>query len=234
MGVLKLDSNILGVLNRLRRRERDIHTAFERTLDGHQWFELLKNKASMTLQQTATLEEQPMVMAFLRTFLSDVLPMGFFAELRDPQSPILGVDAFVYASQMQAEDAGRGLGPGLFSRALNDWDQMIEDWVATEKDKDKRDWDKTDADIARWISYALLHPECEWVVQSGKNAGKKVRDVFLPHITKWIIQRQRSVRLPEEKVDRWLREVLAAWSDLVRREVPRRFMKNYDAARKEL
>jgi hypothetical protein len=115
----------------------------------------------------------------------------------------------------------------LFQKSASEFEQYVLEWVETVKNKDYRDWGKTDAEIAHFISTALLTPYGQtWVVREGKNKGQLVRDVFLPHITEFIKAKQaeqdQENGLTRETVTGWLQAVLCAWRELVRAQLPER------------
>jgi hypothetical protein len=233
---VKVESNIQGVLDRLKRKPRDIRAALSRTLAPAEWDKPLREEAKRTLWALASpsrtgqnSSEWDFVDAFIDTIMVAPLLTGFFARLSNPLPPVLAVEDFMMARGLQIMALRRGAGPMLWSDILNQFDQMITDWVATEKRKDRRDWDKSDEDIGHFIGYLLLTP--------GANLSEKekaAKDKLMPHLRDYLERRQKEKRLNSETINAWLLAVLAAWSALVRREFPGRFRGHLAAVRSEL
>ena len=152
-------SNIQGVIDRMKRKPRDVRTALTRTLAVGEWDKLLRAEAKRTLWALASQPEWPFVDAFLKTMLTGPFMTGFFARMSNPLPPVLVVEEFAMARDLQRRALNEGSGPTLFSDFLNQFDQMVTDWVANEKNKDARDWEKSDEEIGSWIGHLMLTPD---------------------------------------------------------------------------
>jgi len=236
-----VESNIQGVIDRLKRKPRDIRAAMSRTLAPAEWDKPLREEAKRTLWALAkpnvglapnaglASSEWDFVDAFIDTIMVAPFLTGFFVRMSNPLPPVLAVEDFMMARGLQIMALRRGSGPMLWSDFLNQFDQMITDWVATEKRKDRRDWDKSDEDIGHFIGYLLLTPDAN--LSEKENAAK---DKLMPHLRDYLERRQKEKRLNSETINAWLLAVLAAWSALVRREFPGRFRGHLAAVRAEL
>ena len=245
---MKLESNIQGVIERLKRKPRDVRTALTRTLGatahGQSWEKALAEEAKRTLWALAKQSEWPFVDVFLKTVLTGPFMTGFFARMSNPLPPILVIEEFAMARGLQKRALNEGAGPTLFSDFLNQFDQMVTDWVANEKNKDARDWEKSDEEIGSWIGHLMLTPDSKLnPKRSGKVnpvTGKPVlseleaKHSLMKHIVDYIQRRQTENRLANDKINAWLLAVLAAWSVLVRREFPGRFREHLKVVRGEL
>ena len=237
LAAVKLDSNLDAVLHRLARRPRDIRAALQRTLAPAAWEEPLRAEAAKTLWALAKPEEWPFVKGFLAAILVAPWLNGFFARMGNPLPPTLTLLDFQLARDVQQHGLEAGRGPTLFSDFLNQFDQLVVEWVATEKRKDRRDWEKSDEEIGQWIGHLLLSSESQLSDQPsapGRVSEREARRRLLPHLVEWLQKRQAERRLPNETINRWLLAVLAAWSALVRRELPIAFQAHYVAVAAEL
>ena len=156
---MTITSNIQGVLDRASRRSRDVRTALTRTLTVGEWDKLLRAEAKKTLWANAKQAEWSFVDAFINTVLTGPFMTGFFARMSNPIPPILYLEDFAMARGLQTRALNEGSGPTLWSDFLNQFDQMVIDWVANEKNKDARDWDKSDEEIGSWIGHLMLTPD---------------------------------------------------------------------------
>ena len=186
---MKIESNVNGVLDRVRRMPRDIRAAMARTLAPAQWEKALADEAKRTLWALAkpnvglASAEWSFVESFLQTLLVAPFMNGFLARLSNPLPPVLAIEDFMMARGLQTRALNTGSGPTLFSDFLNQFDQMMTDWVATEKRKDRRDWDKSDDDLILELAAAgcryTLHESCGsdsrpfW--QSQRDCGPRPR-----------------------------------------------------------
>ena len=150
---MKVETKIAGVLDRLRRRPRDVRAALELTLAPEAWKEALHREAQATLWALAKQTEWPQVPAFLNTMMVFGVGAGgpgFVARMTDPLPPALLLEDFAQARGIQKT----GTGPTLFSDFLVQFDALLEEGVATEKRKDRRDWSKSDQEIAAVRRYS--------------------------------------------------------------------------------
>jgi len=226
---MKVESNIQGVIDRLKRRPRDIRQAMARALAPAQWDAQLRLEAKRTLWALAKQPEWNFVEPFVQNIMVAPFLTGFFARMGNPMPPVLAVEDFMMARGLQTRALNEGSGPTLFSDFLNQFDQMMTDWVATEKRKDRRDADKPDEEIGHFIGYLLLTPDSKLSDKEQKAKAK-----LLPHLVDYLTRRQTEKRLNVETVNVWLLAVLAAWSALVRREFPDRLRAHLGAQRSEL
>lgn len=237
---MQMESNIGGVRERLRRYPRDVRTALDRTLDPAAWQEALRQEAARTLYALAGNLQQGFVKPFLNTVMVFAAPLkdGFFARMTNPLPPNLTVQDFAIARGLQGVRTDKGeTGPGLWSDYLNQFDALLTEWVATEKRKDKRDWSKSDEEIAQWIGYLMLTPDhllSNHEERDGRVSELEAKRRLMPHIAEFLNRRQNANRLPDGVAAQWLLAVLAAWSALVRREWRIRFQGHLTAARSEL
>lgn len=191
---MKLESNLNGVLDRVRRMPRDIRAAMARTLGatphGQTWEKALAEEAKRTLWALAKRAEWLFVEAFLQTLPMAPFMNGFLARLSNPLPPVLAIEDFMMAQGLQTRALNTGSGPTLFSDFLNQFDQMMADWVATENRKDRRDWDKSDEDIGHFMGYLMLTPDG---ALSEKERAAKTK--LWPHIAEYVQRRQTEKRL---------------------------------------
>ena len=119
------------------------------------------------------------------------------------------------------------LSQNLFLQEVQKFEDLMTQWVQTEKDKDRRDAGKTDEEIGNFISYVMLTP-----VPTPRMMEARV--ALMPHIADFLKRQQASARLDGATVETWLRAVVAAWRNLVRDLFPQRFCKELNAVRGEL
>lgn len=218
---MRIDSNLAGVIGRVNRlKNRDIPAAIRSALRPEQWREAARDEAEKTLLALAEPNQRSFIADFLKTLVVDVFGTGFFLRMRSPFYGQQTVSDFQAArSALDPSD----LGQNLFMKDVQAFEQLMAEWVADEKEKDKRDDGKTDADIGDWISYEMLAPDGGHVVKHGPNKGRLVRDVFMPHIVEYLQRKQSQSRLDAAVVDTWLRAVLASWRRMVRDLFPEKF-----------
>ncbi len=228
---MTVTSNLAGVMDRMRRLPRAVPVALARTLEPASWLVEARAAAERALKAEAKPAEEIYIGRFVAAVISDVLAPGpgFSLALRAPPSktPMTLADLQTARSLMR---------PGfqdLFRQQVQEFEDLLEQWVANEKRKDRRDAGQSDRDIAEFISYALLSPDGDTLkVKSGKNKDMLVGDVFAPHIAKYLAAQSVTGQLPPTVVTRWLRAVLTAWKEMVRVVAPRKFHKELKLARK--
>jgi len=236
---LNVTSNIDGVIYRCQRHPQDIRKALAATLRPEEWAEALRREAKTTLWAIARQPEWSFVESFTATALVFAAPLqaGFVARLTNPLPPALAIEDFMMARGLQTRALKDGSGATLFSDFLNQFDQLMTDWVATEKHKDKRDWDKSDEEIGAWIGHLMLTPDGQLSATPsgpGRVSEQEAKRRLLPYIADYLARRQAAKRLDSATANAWLRAVLAAWSALVRREFGPRFRNRLQALRQEL
>lgn len=206
---MKVNSNILGVIGQLERLQRNIPQAVADGLAPELWEDEARDVARAICLALAQGAERAAVPAFVATVMALVLSSagGLLLSANSPES---GVQSLGAAAAAQGARSNRDLGLGLFDRPVSEFEELMTRWVAEEKDKDKRDYGKSDEEIGRWIAYLLLTPE-------GKlsAAEKHARDGFMRHIPQWLAKQQGS-GVSEETADLWLRSVLVGWRKMVR------------------
>ena len=163
--------------------------------------------------------------------------LGFVSRMNSPLPPTLMIEDFMMARGLQQRALRTGSGPMLYSDFLVQFDALLTEWVATEKRKDKRDWSKSDEEIADWTGHLMLTPDN--LLSSHASGPDRVSELeakrrLLPHIAEFLARRQNEQRLPAETVTLWLTGVLAAWTALVRREWPGKFQGHLEKVRSEL
>ncbi|MDE2105482.1 MAG: hypothetical protein KGL39_50105 [Patescibacteria group bacterium] len=217
---VQVASNISAVIGRAKRlQSHGIPTALRRTLDADFWRKRFREEATATLSALAAAKQREIAKAFVDTLMVTTIDNGVEAVLRHPTQGGLtyqknldgGIDPLTAKSQQD------------FSRLLGD----IYEFVATEKRWDvKRDGDKTAENImqkADWLTYEMLAPVSAKIA-GGENAGKTVRDVFLPRIADFLNAKSRFAgELDTATANAWLSAILAAWRKLVRDVFPQRF-----------
>lgn len=231
---MDIESNISAVVARTQRlASRDIPAALQRALKpSPTLLQQARETAERTLLALAKPNQRAFVPAFLETIVNGIFGTGFFVRMKNPFPTPKSVQDFQAArSAVSPQD----LSQNLFLKSVQEFEQMMEEWVATEKDKDQRDAGRSDADIGNFISFVMLTPMGgNLIVRSGPNKGRTVREVLSPHITEFLQRRQSRETLTPGTVDIWLRAVLAAWCALFRRILPERIMVELKAARTEL
>ena len=229
---MQVTSNIKGVITRVTRlKDRDIPAALRAALQPAQWKQPAYETAEETLNALADQNQKPFVPQFLKTLLVDVFGTGFFLRLK---SPFIGDLTIADYQAARGAVAPSDLGQNLFQRDWDTFKDLMAEWVATEKDKDKRDAGKSDADIGEWLAYEMLAPDGGHTVKHGPNKGRPVREVFLPLITDFLQRKQGMSRLEPAVVDAWLRAVLAAWRLMVHDLFPGKFQAALRSATSEL
>jgi hypothetical protein len=204
----------------------------------------MQAEAKRTLWALAKQSEWGFVDTFVATIMTGPFMAGFFSRMTNPVPRVLEVQDFADAWYLQTRSLQNGSGPMLWSEFVNQFDQMMTDWVANEKDKDQRDYDKSDEEIGNWIGYLMLTPDAKL---SAKRSGRvnpvtgkedmselEAKKSLMPHIVDYIKRRQTDNRLPNDKINEWMLAVLAAWSVLVRRTWQGRFAEHLRIARTEL
>jgi hypothetical protein len=106
--MIAIESNIAGVLERARRRPRDIAEAMRRSLQPEEWLAQAREEARRTLWALAKREEWGLVDSFLDTVIGQSLAagLGFLLRMRNPIPPVLGVEDFAMARDESVQRAG--------------------------------------------------------------------------------------------------------------------------------
>lgn len=234
---MRLATNLSAVITRVGRLQtHDIPRAVRAALKPEPWHPLAVETAEKALRNLPGLDpaHEPFIKDFIATITASAFGEGMRLAMRTPVA--LRASDFTVKDFQGAHSAvsGADLNQNLFLKDLVAFEAMMAEWVATEKNKDQRDAGKTDEDIGNFIAYALLTDAGgQMVVKEGKNKGRLVRDVFLPHIVEWLKKKQAAPVAPEI-IEAWLRTVLAAWTEMVRAYFPGRFRAALGTARAEL
>lgn len=234
---MQITSNVGAVAARLvRLKNRDIPVALRTALAPGQWRELARKEAQAVLTGLAHPEQVEFIGAFVNTLVVDVFGSpGCFFQLRTPFPAAQTLTDYQTArSLIRPED--RGL--NLFQKDITAFEQLMAEWVATEKNKDQRDAGKSDEDIGNWLAHVFLTPDGATLrVQNShkkENIGRPVREVFQPYIEDFLQRKAAADRLDAATVSTWLQTVLASWRGLVRDLFPEIFHRALMAARSEL
>ena len=225
---MKIESNIGSVMQRVSRlKDRDIPAALKTALHPEQWRELAHKEAERTLLALALPSQREFIREFLQVLTVDVFGTGFSLKMK---TPFLGGMTLADYQAAGGVVSPGDLGTNLFEGGLNEFRDLMAEWVAEEKRKDQRDTGKTDDDIGRWLARELLNPDGGHLVRvkdaqgnPQKNAGREVREVFMPYILDYLQRKQSLAQLDAATVDAWLRAVLCAWRGMVRELFPEIF-----------
>jgi hypothetical protein len=229
-----LKSNIVGVISRtMRLRNHDIPAAMKASLDISRWETMAFETAEKTLSAIAQPGQEAYVRKFLTTLRGTSLVNGFILQMRTPFGEAMTVeDATRARSVVNPVDRIHGpAGGNLFLGSVDRFEAMVTEWVAEEKDKDKRDMYhgafKPDWEIGAFISWILLAPN-----PSPKR--RKAIDALMPHIADFIRRKQEEDRLDVATSEAWLKAVLAAWCKMVRVHFGAIFKAELDKQRSDL
>ncbi len=211
---MEIRSNILGVIGQLERLQRNIPVALERALAPGLWVEEATELAEGICLALAQGSERALVPGFVKTVKAMVMGSAG-GLLMTMNTPLMGGPVTVgSAAAAQSARSNKDRGMGLFDRPISEFEQLMTRWVAEEKDKDERDYGKSDEDIGQWITYILL--------SSPGSLTKKEREArtgLMRHIPQWIAK-QQGAGVSAETADLWLRSVLAGWRTMVRTLYP--------------
>jgi hypothetical protein len=206
-----IDSNIAGVMRQVERLKSAIPGAMERSLNPDRWYADARATAQRVLIAIAEPAERRFISQFVETVTATLLqPNGLMLQMR---SPFPGLRDRIEEARAAHLALNLGdLSSNLFLAQVQEFEDLILDWVQTPEDeggkkRDHRDWGKSDEEIAHLISYIMLSPNL------GEK-GKAAREALTPHIAAFLMQKQMD-RLDGIVVDRWLRVVLAAWRELI-------------------
>lgn len=222
---MRIESNIKGVQDRLSRYQRAIPVAMQRANAAPEWAAEAQELAHKTLTALATPEQKPFIAEFVQTVRHGLWEGGFNLRMRSPFPPATSLAQFQAAGQaVQARD----LSQNLFLGEVQNFEEMLLEWVANEKNKDRRDAGKSDAEIAGLISWIMLGQHAPGTKAAAAQAK------LTPHIADFIARQNQQNRLDAVTVDRWLRAVLQAWRLLVLTQLPQKFKRELRATRGEL
>ncbi len=224
---MKVKSNLSGVLDRTRRlKSHDIPAALAATLHPGRWRELALKEARSTLEALAGKDEREFIDDFLRTLTVDIIPgvKGFSLKMSTPFNEVQTIGDYQAA---RAVTKAYELAETLFQKQVQTFEDLMVEWVSTEKHKDRRDEGKSDEEIGHFISYLMLNP-------NPTPREMAARTKLTPHIVDFLRRKQEATRLEAAVIDLWLRSVLASWQRMVRDLFPSMFHEALLAARSQL
>lgn len=244
---MKINSNIAGVIARTTQlRDHDIPTALMKAAKAEHWVKLARDTAERTLLALADPSERNFIPIFLGTLTVFGMENGFGFMMT---APFMGMNNPLQEAQTaraitSPREMAETRGLSLFASAINDFEQMLLEWVEgvppedrgglpfpneLKKVKDQRDAGKTDEEIMHLISWILLTPTPNARVRAA-------RDGLTPHIEKYIANRMHADKeiFSAHTASTWLQAVLLAWREMVRVKFPERFSEQLKIARTEL
>jgi hypothetical protein len=208
---MKFETNAGSVRDRIAQlRDGVIPQALNRTLQPERWRALARMEAESTLRAIADPAQALFIPNFISTLIAGMLPDGFWLAMRSPFAMEQTVADFQAA---RAAVSPKDLGQNLFYQDLQRFDELITEWVATEKRKDARDAGKSDEEIGHFIAYLMLTP-------TPTPRERAAREKLMPHIVDFLQRRQAASRLPAEVVETWLRAVAVAWRIMICAHLP--------------
>lgn len=218
--MISVTSNLKNVIDQVTKLRDDVPQAVTRALAPAKWFERAREVAEKSLFVLARPEEWDYVREFAKAVTATVWQgNGLSLRLKSPRPELRQVLAQAQAARLATE--GGAAEPLLFAKTVYEFEELILQWVRTPeaeggKRRDARDEGKTDEEIAQLISYIMLSPNVG-------ETGLKARAALLPHITAFLQAREEArVGMKPERIDEWLRAVLAAWRFMVRDEITAR------------
>ena len=220
--MITLESNLTGVIGRLKRmKDHDIPTAMAKALTPARWLEPFRREAEQALLVVAEPSERDFIPKFIATVTAAVLQGGFAMRMRAPFGDETSLQDFQAAA---AAGSVADMGQNLFLSKVEEFRDIVQQWVEREKVKDKRDTGKSDEDIAHFISYLMLTPD-ERLTPAEQAAAISLA----PHIVEFVQKNQAESRLTAEKTTLWLKAVLVAWREFFKAEFPVVFHQEFKA-----
>ena len=215
---MQITSNLAGVIRQVQRLKANVPVATARVLTPARWETSMKGTAVRTMESLAKPEEKQYIPGFIRTLL--LMPLeqgGLSVSMHKPDTEKLRAPGAIFGAKQGEAGYMKDFGTILFDMPIPEFKNLIEAWVSTPKEEGGKDWDRRDPtrtdegedEVAQHIADVMLSPN---------DKAKSARAGLLPHILEFM--RQRMPELSAETIDLWLRAVLAAWSELVRREFP--------------
>jgi hypothetical protein len=213
---MRIESNLAKVSAQLETLIKRVPEAIDRASSPKVWEKPAREMAQRVLLAVALPHERMFIPRFVETITATVLgnSEGFSLQMTRPM--MQDATTLQGAQAARAATGAAELSTGLFSLPIQQFEDLIEQWVGTAeaeggKARDARDLGKTDEEIAHLISYIMLSP------QAGEKA-LAARARLAPHIQKFLIQAQP--QLPAETNNLWMKMVLEAWRELVRFDFP--------------
>lgn len=209
---MTIDTNLPHVAAQLASLERELPRAVARALRPENWIERAREVAAAVLDGLAAPDEKRFVPSFIQSVRAAVLDGGGGFSLQlDTRNPRA---FFAVQTALPGLDAGaRVITAANVSRAaLFD---LLHQWVAEEKIKDERDEGLSDQQITERL----------WNILFGDGNSAEVdgaRERLLKHLVPYFAAQMGAFELAPERVDEWLRAVLAAWRVMFNHEIARR------------
>lgn len=218
--MITISSNLSKVISQVTAVREEVPRAVTRALSPAKWMERAREVAEKTLFVVARPDEFDFVREFARAVTASVWQGGgLLLRLKSPRPELRQV--LQQAQAARAASDGSSAEPLLFQKTVLEFEDLILQWVQTPeaeggKRRDARDEGKTDEEIAQLISYIMLSPNVG-------ETGLRARSALLPHLVAFLQQREQArVGMTPERIDEWLRMVLAAWREMVRAEITAR------------
>jgi hypothetical protein len=212
-----LRSNIDQVVGQLTGLIAKVPQAIDRALSPKLWEKPAQEMATRVLLEVAQPHERIFIPRFVETITATVFGKdeGFSLTMTRPM--MTEATTLQSAQAARAVTAASELATGLFSLPIQQFEDLILQWVQTSeeqggKKRDSRDWSKTDEEIAHLISYIMLSP------QAGDKA-LEARRKLAPHIESFLAKAQEPP-IPPETNNLWMSAVLEAWREMIRFDFP--------------
>ena len=234
---MRIDSNISQVMKQMERLIINVPAATKRVLMHEQWKPKAADIAEKHLNSIASPAEQKWVPGFLKTLQSAPLGEGtgegFSLTMSAPRE---GNEGGARATEASENNRIAGLD---FSenQTLGD---LVRLWVETpftsrddpasgkdiKAEEGGKDFNKSDDEITRDLMWILTGAEASPTVNAARAS-------LLPRLQAFM-KATMANQLPPETVDRWLREVLVLWAEMVRRSFPAMLKQELHALKSEL
>lgn len=218
---MKVTGNLKEIIGQVTDLKTRVPQAVVAALNPEKWIARAQETAEATLIGLAEANEVALVPEFARTVTAALWEgdAGFVLSIRNSRRAL--TDTLKAAPGIRAARSNSDLGMGLFDRPWLEFEQTILEWVQTPEVKggkrlDERDAGKTDEEIAQHIALVLISPRLN-------DKGLPVGEALTPHVAEFLrAKEQQRAGLSPERVDEWLRAVLAAWRRMVEAEWTRR------------
>ena len=175
-----------------------------------QWQKAAREEAERTLLAVAEPNQRQFIPEFLNTVTAALAGGGLSVRMG---SPFKGAQTLGdYQAARSAVRPG-DLGMSLFQANVEEFRDLMTEWVEKEKKKDARDAGKSDEMIGEFISWIMLTP-------SPSIGQARARASLMPHIIDFLQRQQATTQLDAKITDTWLKAVLASWRGLVRARFP--------------
>lgn len=234
MSGIRINSNVEGVIGVLARFRTGLDEAVVETVKPERWRSALRRAAVLALEDIAAPEQRGMIHEFVDTislaqrrrgFVADIgrrrMGENLFAEVVAAEHrATVGVEDGVEVERRHRKTDLQGSQSALMEQAR----EVLRDWVETpesEGGKRKEQWEGgrdeglSDEDIIGNLSVILFH-----TTPNQSDEMKSARTNLTRALGKFWARRGGAGVLEQADVDRWLRAVLGAWRELMRRQLP--------------